>query len=300
MRARIEPMAAGEDLDIPMPAMTPSYRVGVARQKTAMDPGTRRLAIFAGGIGGALVLLVGIWSFTGHHQGGVPVIEPDSRPVRVKPANPGGMQIAGANDSLFSGDSDGKQVMAPPPEVPQPQALKAEEKAAVATAAPPPPAKAEPAPAPAAASPAAPFDAVKSLRRTETESHAAEPPKPVAAREARDARHPAPVPLTPPASRSDLGVAARPAVLPATRSAHGVLVQLAALESEGAARTEWKRLERRYGSLLDGHAPSFTHTEHAGRTFWRVRTGGFTDVAQAVAFCHRVKAKGGGCAVASF
>lgn len=295
MRARIEPMAGGEDLDIPMPAMAPAYRVGAARQKAVMDPATRRLAIFAGGIGGALVLLVGVWSFTGHHHAGVPVIEADSRPVRVKPANPGGMQIAGANDSILSGETTGKTAMAPPPETPQPQALKAEEKAAAA--APPlamtPDTTDEPPPAPDA-----PITPAEPVARTAKPSPATlaplppvEPPKPVVAREARVA---APIPLTPPAPK--------PAAPPATAKAagSGAVVQLAALDSEEAAKAEWKRLERRYGSLLNGHAPTFSRTEHAGKTFWRVRTSGFADAAQAVLFCQRVKEKGGGCAVASF
>ena len=77
--------------------MAPSYRPS-ARQREAMDPATKRLAIFAGAIGTALLGLVAAWAFTGHHRTGVPVIEADSRPVKVKPANPGGMQIAGADE----------------------------------------------------------------------------------------------------------------------------------------------------------------------------------------------------------
>ncbi|MDA8252938.1 MAG: SPOR domain-containing protein, partial [Rhodospirillales bacterium] len=114
---------------------------------------------------------------------------------------------------------------------------------------------------------------------------------------AREARRTAPIPLTPPATRASAQTAPLPA---ATRVSGGAVVQLAALESEEAAKTEWKRLERRYGSLLAGHEPSFSRTVHGGKTFWRVRTSGFADAAQAVLFCRRVKEKGGGCAVARF
>ena len=85
-------------------------------------PGTKRLALIAGGIGGALVLLVGGWSLIGHRSTGVPVIEADSRPMRVKPDNPGGMQVAGANEDILSGGADGDGgKLAPPPETPAPQ-----------------------------------------------------------------------------------------------------------------------------------------------------------------------------------
>ena len=268
MRARIEPVAgAGDDLDIPMPAMAPAYRVGTPRRSGTMDPATRRLATFAGVIGGAFLLLVGAWSLSGRHHAGVPVIEADSRPLRVKPANPGGMQVEGANDSILSGESDGKEAMAPPPEIPAPQALKAEEQQPVAarteaaTAAAPPP----PAPAPAVVAEARPVVPPP-------------PPKPVAA--------PPPRPAA-----AAMPVAARPA---------GALVQLAAVDSEEAAKQEWLRLSHKYGDLLGGRTPAISRTEHAGRTYWRVRTGGFADTAQAVQFCERVKAKGGGCSVASF
>jgi hypothetical protein len=34
--------------------------------------------------------------------------------------------------------------------------------------------------------------------------------------------------------------------------------------------------------------------------FWRLRTSGFSDTADAGSFCERMKAKGAGCAIASF
>ena len=74
-----------DEMDIPMPAMGPaSYRI--PRRRQGMDPNTRRLALIAGSIGGVLVLLVGAWSVAGHGHGGVPVIEPDAGPVKVKPS----------------------------------------------------------------------------------------------------------------------------------------------------------------------------------------------------------------------
>jgi hypothetical protein len=207
-----------DDLSIP----SPTYRVPRRRQR--MDPGTRRLALIAGGLGAALVVVVGGWEMVGHRSTTVPVVQADNRPIRVKPDNPGGMQVAGANEDILSGGTEsatGK--LAPPPEAPSPQALRA----------PPPPAVAPPAPAPA-----------------------------------------------------PIVTASQPPV--------------AAVRSEDAAKSEWERLSKRFPELLGSHHPAFSKTERDGRTLWRVRTGGFSDVPQATSFCEKVRAKGAACSVADF
>src|ERR1700733_3303119 len=61
-----------------------------------VGPGTKRLARIAGGLGATLVLVVGGSSLISQRSAPVPVVQADSRPVRVKPENPGGMQVAGA------------------------------------------------------------------------------------------------------------------------------------------------------------------------------------------------------------
>lgn len=283
-------MATRDELDIPLPAMTPSYRVG-KRRGQPMDPATRRLAVFAGLIGGSLLLLVGVWSFTGHRQGGVPVIQADSRPLRVKPANPGGLQVDGANDPLVSGGAEAKQSAAPLPETPAPQALKAEQQAVTPPAPPPAPPvavvqEATPTPPIAPASPP--------VARAEVAPQPLPPqPPPRPRATAAVVKPPAPLVSTP----SLLASAATSRSAPASNAA---LVQLAALDSETAAMSEWQRLSHKYPDLLGGRRPTIMKTEHGGKTFWRLRTGGFGDVAQATVFCERVKAKGGGCSIASF
>ncbi|HME20181.1 MAG TPA: SPOR domain-containing protein [Acetobacteraceae bacterium] len=233
-----------DDLSIP----SPTYRI--PGHRNGMDPATRRLALIAGGLGGVLLAVVGGWSVMGHRSTTVPVVQADSRPMRVKPENPGGMQVAGADEDIFSGGNrtgDGK--LAPPPEVPAPQALSA-----------PPPAP------PVAAVPA-----------------------PTAV----------PVPAASPAPAKP--VAAKPATAPDKHpAANGAVVQLAAVQSEDAARSEWQRLSKRMPDLFGQHRPAFSKTEHDGHTLWRVRTGGFADAAQATTFCEKVRAKGAGCSVADF
>jgi hypothetical protein len=268
-----------EELDIPMPSMAPSYRI--ARQRMAMDPGTRRLAIFAGVIGGALLLLVAGWTMAGHHHTGVPVIEADSRPVRVKPQNPGGLQVDGQDDAILSGVSGDKGGLAPAPEVPEPQALKEQERAAAAS----PPAVAPPAPAlPAAAPPA------QKVSLTPAELA----PKAMPAM---------PLPPKPATAAGKYATAAARTPVPAaglTPAVGGAQVQLAALPTEAAALTEWHRLAKRMPDLLSNRRPVVLKTEREGKIFFRLRTGGFADIAQATVFCEHVRSKGGGCALASF
>jgi hypothetical protein len=248
------------------------------------DPGMRRLAAIAGGIGGALLLIVGAWSLGGRHSHGVPVIEAPSGPLRVKPENPGGMQVTGADDPILSGDAGGKQPegLAPPPEAPAPAALQAQH-------AQPPKAPAAPhasavAPGPAAAPATIPSGPI-----------ATEPVPPVgktalALPERQSAR---PAPAARPATE-------KPVAEPAPRAAGRREVQLAAVDSEEAAKSEWDRLARRMPELLGGHRPLVVRAEHDGHVIWRLRTGGFGDTGAASAFCEQVRAKGGGCAVASF
>ena len=219
-----------------------------------------------------LLLAVGGWSMMGHRSTAVPIVQADSRPIRVKPENAGGMQIAGANEDIMSGGSDtngGK--LAPPPEAPAPQALRA-----------PPPAPRAIVAAPAGSAPAAraivaaplvaPAPAVAPVVAKPT------PEKPVATPDKRAATSPQAT----------------------TPTAKGTLVQLAAVSSEDAAKTEWQRLEKRMPDLLGNRQPAISKTERDGRELWRVRTGGFSDLAQATVFCERVRAKGTGCSVADF
>jgi cell division septation protein DedD len=241
-----------DDLSIP----SPTYRV--PRRRQGMDPGTRRLALIAGGLGTALIVVVGGWELVGNRSTTVPVVQADNRPIRVKPDNPGGMQVAGANEDILSGGAEsatGK--LAPPPEAPAPQALRA----------PPPATTAAPTPAPVPV-PASP------------PSIATAPTKAVVA--------PKPTESTP---------EKRPAAAPA---GNGTLVQLAAVRSEDAAKSEWERLSKRFPELLGTHHPAFSKTERDGKTLWRVRTGGFVDLPQATSFCEKVRAKGAACSVADF
>ncbi len=244
------------------------------RRPETIDPQIKRIGMAAAGFAGLLVVGFGGYALIGHHSHTIPVVEAPSGPVRVRPDNPGGMQIVGANEQILgrgdSGETD--TTMAPPPEVPQPQALRAEIAAAGDDATP------AQTVSPASPPPAAPSPAVASM--------VPPPPAPVQ-----------PAPRTATASPPER--AAAPAVVtqaPAGRTQ----VQLAAVDSAQAAMTEWDRLSKRMPDLLRQHHPDVQRAEHDGKTFFRLRTGGFADIASATAFCEQVHSKGGGCSIASF
>jgi SPOR domain len=271
-----------DDLSIPNPGYRGNragrYGTGQGRTSRGMDPDTRRLMMFAGGLGAVLIMLIGASTLISHRSGEVPVITADPRPIRVKPDNPGGMKIDGAENDVFSGGSDlADSKLAPPSENPDAKALRT-------AAAAPPPAAATPAPA------APPVPAVVTPPPV---------PKPAVVASLPPAK---PAPAKPQTAAVQPAVVQAPAVAEAhpPASGHQTVVQLAALTSEDAAHNEWQQLSKRMPDLLNGRQPVFTRAERDGHTFWRVRTAGFADVAQARAFCDHVRAKGGGCSVADF
>lgn len=245
----------------------PSRRVGMAppsyrQPRPGLDTATRTLLIAAGGVVALLLILVGVWAFSGGHAGagGVPVIKADAQPWRVKPAHPGGMTVIGANDQMLNAPNAQTDTTAPTPEAPAPAALEAqtrrearEERTGVSA----PPQSPAPAVAPATPAPEAP----------------------------------APPPAAPPPQAS---------APPAPAAKGGVLVQLAALGTEASAQAEWRRLDAKMPDLLSGKQPLYHRIEHDGHTLWRLRLGGFASIADASHFCAQIRAKGGACQLANF
>ncbi|HET6184071.1 MAG TPA: SPOR domain-containing protein [Acetobacteraceae bacterium] len=244
----------------------PSYRIP---RHSGMDPATRRLAVIAAGLGGALFVVIGAWSMLGGHGGGpVPVIAPPDGPVRVKPENPGGMKL-NDNMAMFAGSASDAQgdKLAPAPEAPAPQALQP-------PSAPKPPPQPAPQAAPAAAPAPAPVIA---------------PPSPTS-RAAAAGEHAPARPAAEPVPRAER---------PADAAAGAVQVQLASLPSREQAEAEWRLLAHKIHAL-EGRAPLIAEANVNGQTWWRVRTGGFADEAAAKAFCEQLRAAGAACSVARF
>ena len=115
----------------------PQRRASVLQYKVV------RVGLLAVGVVVMLGVGYGGYTFMSRSPGAVPVIEADSRPLRIRPVDPGGMQVAGAEELIMGGTANRhSETMAPPPEIPQPQALRAQIQAA----------RPAPAPAPAPAS----------------------------------------------------------------------------------------------------------------------------------------------------
>ena len=243
------------------------------RPSGGMDDGTKRLALIAGGLGALLVTVVGGWSLLGHRPTGIPVIEAPSGPVRVKPVDPGGMQVMSTQVAQTNGPA--ATALAAGPEEPAPQALQAEVDAARHADAPSTRPVPGVAPAPAVAAKA---DTV---------------PAPVATPPAGGITD-APVPA-PARALTTTQAAAKP-VAPAG----SYMVQLAALDTEPAAHAEWSHLSHQAPSLLDERTPVIVRVPRGDKAFFRLRVGGFVSLADAHLFCGKAKASGIACTVAEF
>lgn len=277
----------------------PSYRVPLQLRRRH-DPARRMRLMVALSLGGVVLAWFAGSTWFGGGSAEVPVVQAESGPMRVKPANPGGLQVPGADNTIFSSNGDtGGDRLAPPPQTPDLQALQA----------PPAPTPAEPAKLAAAPPPPSPDErgvepAKQSAATTALKPPAAmtamTPPAPAAAPKAAVAMAASkPAPAADAHSSGALAIDHRPTP-PAMAVSHGALVQLGALSSEQAAHEEWGLLAKRLPRLLLGRQPSVSRVERDGRTYWRLRTGGFADTAQATTFCLRMRAKGASCSVADF
>ena len=256
-------MAERIEMDRPFrPSYRPEKRAG------GIDPDMKRMGMLAAGIGGVLALLFGgaILLRPAHH--GIPVVEPEAGPVRVKPVDAGGMQVTGAD----IGAGMGAQHLAPAAEQPQINALKAqvrELKKEVARQSAETAHTEKLAQAAVAAPRVAPAPPVHNVVATVRMAGA----EPVAGSASR-----------------------RPEIIPAP----GTMVQLAAYSSQTAAHAGWDKLLKRSPDLLGGRRPLIVSAVSGGKTVWRLRAGGFASVPEAEAFCGRVKARGGDCSIAAF
>lgn len=73
------------------------------------------------------------------------------------------------------------------------------------------------------------------------------------------------------------------------------LVQLGAYASDEIARSEWDKMIARYGEYLNGKDRIVQKAQSGGRTFYRLRAHGFSDLSDARRFCSVLVAEGADC-----
>jgi Flp pilus assembly protein TadD len=89
-----------------------------------------------------------------------------------------------------------------------------------------------------------------------------------------------------------------PDALPAApATADAIRVQLSVAPSEDAANAEWQRLQAKLPEVMGGRLPLIERGEREGKSFWRLRTGGFHSPTEARDFCATVRSAGGSCLV---
>ncbi|MZR12913.1 SPOR domain-containing protein [Maritimibacter sp. DP07] len=73
------------------------------------------------------------------------------------------------------------------------------------------------------------------------------------------------------------------------------LVQLGAFDTEDVARSEWDRLNGRFGEYLEGKSRVIEKAQSGGKTFYRLRAMGFDDLSEARRLCAALMAGNASC-----
>ncbi len=129
----------------------PEFSYNRRRREASFDPLMRRIALGAGGIATLVIVVALVWGGMkpGMGFGPPPVIQAPPGPLRVAPADPGGLTVPGADQQIMSGQNTATpDALAPDTQTPDMSAFQPPP--------PPPPAPAAPASAPAAAASASP------------------------------------------------------------------------------------------------------------------------------------------------
>jgi hypothetical protein len=271
-------------------------------------PGARRRLLVPVGAGALLVALsLTVWyAFGSGGRGGdgaVPLIAADHGPIKIRPEQPGGMEVPHQDKLVFERLNPGKagtgkverllpgpEEPLPPPEAPLP------EPAALPTT-----------PAPASATVTAANETAPPQLASPTPVAKTEAP-PIALGAAADilaapspAAPPAPAKPPPPSQapvRPALPQAQPPAqaaLAPAPAAGRGVRLQIASVPSEAVAKSELQRLQRRFPSELGSLPANIVRADLGARgVFYRVQVGPIDD-SRASAVCSTLKAQSVGC-----
>jgi len=247
----------------------PSYRPAPPAPG-GLDPEVQRIGLIAAAVGAGIAIIVGAATLGRGGPHHLPVIEAEAGPIRVRPANPGGMTVTGAE--LGNTGNASEQQLMPTAEQPELRKLKAQM-----------------------------LEMKKQLAREEQVAAQTKKLAELAAATPKIAA------VAPVAKASATALIERPAapvsvpLPPATVLASGgTQVQLAAFTDEKSARDAWAALTRKLPEILGGRVADVAPITVAGHTMWRVRTGEFGTVADATSFCAKLRAQSVACTVAAF
>jgi hypothetical protein len=188
----------------------------------------------------------------------VPLIRADERPTKIKPQNPGGMEVPDRDKLIYTQKRATVEHLLPPPEKPMPRPT-APSAAAPSGSPQPPPASA----GAGAANPApqAQFQPPAGKPPAKTEAAAAGAAKPATAQKPGGAR-----------------------------------IQLASVRSEEAARQEWDRIKRANPDVLGSMSAAPVRADMGEKgVFYRVETA---PIADAERVCGELKKRNIGCLIA--
>ena len=254
-----------------------SYQLGSMdsdRTELYADPREREVASRFRGLIAGLVAVVVVGVFAGglwfayqqglQHGGGstgaadVPLIRADERPTKVKPENPGGMEVPDRDKLIYTQKRPTVEHLLPPPEKPMPR--------------------------PTAPSAAAPSGSPQPPLMTAAAGASNPGPQPQLQQ---------PAGKLPAKAGSAAATAAKPA---AAQQTGGARIQLASVRSEEAARQEWDRIRRANPDLLGSASANFVRADLGDKgVFYRLQTA---PIADAERVCGELKRRNIGCIIA--
>lgn len=297
-------MASDDDFGGPPPIEIPTESLEfeyVQRDKKVKSSLGRRillLTILVAAIGGAGVWWVfdGQYStmFASDNNGQIPTVHAEISPVKVKPENPGGMDVPNRDKLVY--ERLGQKPASEPverllPEAekpmpmpkPQPTPEKAVEPAKMQAN------KDEPPKPPAVPMKKVVEEKIASVVPTEKEVAAVQAPKPAEVAKPVELKTPAPKPV------ASVAPAPKPAAVSTTKSYQ---IQLAAVRSTATAQSEWKRMQAKFPNELGRLSLNIVKADLGKKgIFYRLRAGPIENAKAAKTICASLKAKKAGCLI---